>query len=101
MNPGRFATQIGSETLQNVCSPPSHVLHPQGKKNTAHCTTRQTLEENQLLIEATVESQNQGKLDDCAQYLQLLHQNLLFLAAVGDCLPPPPEPVRAPPPSHL
>ena len=48
-----------------------------------------------------MESQNQGKLDDCAQYLQLLHQNLLFLAAVGDCLPPPPEPVRPPPPPHL
>ena len=51
--------------------------------------TTQTLEENQLFIQATVENQNQGKLDDCVQYLQLLHQNLLFLAAVGDCLPPP------------
>ena len=52
----------------------------------------QTLEENQLFIQATVENQNQGKLDDCVQYLQLLHQNLLFLAAVGDCLPPPAPP---------
>lgn len=42
-----------------------------------------------------MENQNQGKLDDCVQYLQLLHQNLLFLAAVGDCLAPPAPP--APP----
>ena len=50
----------------------------------------QTLEENQLFIEATSECQNQRKLGDCLKYLQRLHQNLLFLAAVGDCLPPPP-----------
>ena len=50
------------------------------------------MDENQLFIQATFENQNQGKLDDCVQYIQLLHQNLLFLAAVGDCLPAPPQP---------
>lgn len=81
-----------------VTVPPSPMVHPSIVSHVfslfffssyLFTHTPQTLEENQLFIQATVENQNQGKLDDCVQYLQLLHQNLLFLAAVGDCLPPP------------
>jgi hypothetical protein len=50
-----------------------------------------------LLIAAIADNQNAGRFEACSRYLQLLHQNLMYLAAVADSQPPtdpPPTPSR-------
>jgi hypothetical protein len=46
------------------------------------------LDENQMLLEAIVQQQNHGKLQNTLQYQLKLQQNLLFLATLADANPP-------------
>ncbi|XP_010522889.1 PREDICTED: GRF1-interacting factor 3-like isoform X2 [Tarenaya hassleriana] len=55
------------------------------------------LDENKKLIMAILESQNLGKLAECAQYQAVLQKNLMYLAAIADAQPQqPPAPSVAP-----
>ena len=47
-------------------------------------TFAQILRENAILISAIVENQSVGKLAECVDYQQRLHQNLIFLATIAD-----------------
>jgi hypothetical protein len=49
------------------------------------------LDENKQLILAILENQNLGKLAECAQYQAQLQKNLLYLAAIADAQPQPPQ----------
>jgi len=51
----------------------------------------QYLDENKQLILAILENQNLGKLAECAQYQAQLQKNLLYLAAIADAQPQPPQ----------
>ncbi|CAA0835699.1 GRF1-interacting factor 3 [Striga hermonthica] len=46
------------------------------------------LDENKNLIMAILESQNMGKVTECAQYQATLQKNLMYLAAIADAQPP-------------
>ncbi|KAL6527006.1 hypothetical protein OROGR_016096 [Orobanche gracilis] len=46
------------------------------------------LDENKSLIMAIMESQNMGKVAECAQYQAVLQKNLMYLAAIADAQPP-------------
>lgn len=42
------------------------------------------LDENSHLIQTIQECQNKGKPQDCIQYQQILHRNLVYLASIAD-----------------
>lgn len=50
---------------------------------------QQYLDENKSLILKIVESQNNGKLNECAESQAKLQQNLMYLAAIADSQPQP------------
>ncbi|RDX65153.1 GRF1-interacting factor 1 [Mucuna pruriens] len=59
---------------------------------------QQYLDENKSLILKIVESQNSGKLNECAENQSRLQRNLMYLAAIADSQPqPPPMPGQYPP----
>ncbi|PHT31673.1 GRF1-interacting factor 1 [Capsicum baccatum] len=49
------------------------------------------LDENKSLILKIVESQNSGKLSECAESTAKLQRNLMYLAAIADSQPQPPS----------
>ncbi|XP_073314782.1 GRF-interacting factor 1-like [Primulina huaijiensis] len=49
---------------------------------------QQYLDENKSLILKIVESQNSGKLSECAENQARLQRNLMYLAAIADSQPP-------------
>ncbi|KAL3649762.1 hypothetical protein CASFOL_006165 [Castilleja foliolosa] len=51
---------------------------------------QQYLDENKSLILRIVESQNSGKLSECAENQARLQRNLMYLAAIADSQPQPP-----------
>ncbi|KAK4775118.1 hypothetical protein SAY86_010053 [Trapa natans] len=51
---------------------------------------QQYLDENKSLILKIVESQNSGKLSECAENQAKLQRNLMYLAAIADSQPQPP-----------
>ncbi|XP_027111217.2 GRF1-interacting factor 1-like isoform X1 [Coffea arabica] len=51
---------------------------------------QQFLDENKSLILKIVESQNSGKLSECAENQAKLQRNLMYLAAIADSQPQPP-----------
>ncbi|GAB4855376.1 hypothetical protein Ancab_023999 [Ancistrocladus abbreviatus] len=51
---------------------------------------QQYLDENKSLILKIVESQNSGKLNECAENQARLQRNLMYLAAIADSQPQPP-----------
>ncbi|KAM7269651.1 hypothetical protein ACFE04_025148 [Oxalis oulophora] len=51
---------------------------------------QQYLDENKSLILKIVESQNTGKMTDCAENQARLQRNLMYLAAIADSQPQPP-----------
>ncbi|KAK7376278.1 hypothetical protein VNO78_34741 [Psophocarpus tetragonolobus] len=58
---------------------------------------QQYLDENKSLILKIVESQNSGKLSECAENQSRLQRNLMYLAAIADSQPqPPPMPGQYP-----
>ncbi|KAM3360028.1 hypothetical protein BC332_30067 [Capsicum chinense] len=52
---------------------------------------QQFLDENKSLILKIVESQNSGKLSECAESQAKLQRNLMYLAAIADSQPQPPS----------
>ncbi|CAL5343096.1 unnamed protein product [Camellia sinensis] len=50
---------------------------------------QQYLDENKSLILKIVESQNSGKLNECAENQARLQKNLMYLAAIADSQPQP------------
>ncbi|KAL9225436.1 hypothetical protein vseg_001363 [Gypsophila vaccaria] len=72
---------FGMPTQQQQQQPP----------NTTVISTEQIqkyLDENKQLILAIMESQNLGKINECAQYQAQLQKNLMYLAAIADAQPP-------------
>ncbi|XP_061340491.1 GRF1-interacting factor 1 [Gastrolobium bilobum] len=51
---------------------------------------QQFLDENKSLILKIVESQNAGKMNECAENQARLQRNLMYLAAIADSQPQPP-----------
>ncbi|XP_050225858.1 GRF1-interacting factor 1 [Mercurialis annua] len=51
---------------------------------------QQYLDENKSLILKIVESQNSGKISECAENQARLQRNLMYLAAIADSQPQPP-----------
>ncbi|XP_062501028.1 calcium-responsive transactivator-like [Corticium candelabrum] len=49
------------------------------------------LDQNMQLIQAIVDYQNKGRAHECAQYQQLLHKNLVYLASLADSVSSKPE----------
>lgn len=47
-------------------------------------TIQKLLDENSHLIQCIVDNQSKGKIRECAQYQQVLHRNLVWLATVAD-----------------
>ncbi|KAL2345812.1 hypothetical protein Fmac_007097 [Flemingia macrophylla] len=62
---------------------------------------QQYLDENKSLILKIVESQNSGKLSDCAENQARLQRNLMYLAAIADSQPQPPTMTGQYPPSGI
>ncbi|KAL9320393.1 hypothetical protein ACSQ67_012232 [Phaseolus vulgaris] len=54
------------------------------------CGSSIYLDENKSLILKIVESQNSGKLSECAENQARLQRNLMYLAAIADSQPQPP-----------
>jgi protein SSXT len=49
------------------------------------------LDENIQLIQAVVDYQNKGRAQECEQYQQVLHRNLVYLASLADSTGSKPE----------
>ncbi|GMY20669.1 GRF1-interacting factor 1 isoform X1 [Fagus crenata] len=62
---------------------------------------QQYLDENKSLILKIVESQNSGKLSECAENQARLQRNLMYLAAIADSQPQPPTMHGQFPPSGI
>uniref|UniRef100_A0A7C9CVX8 SS18 N-terminal domain-containing protein n=1 Tax=Opuntia streptacantha TaxID=393608 RepID=A0A7C9CVX8_OPUST len=54
-----------------------------------YSTSNEYLDENKSLILKIVESQNSGKLNECAENQARLQRNLMYLAAIADSQPQP------------
>ncbi|GMH37146.1 hypothetical protein BSKO_05019 [Bryopsis sp. KO-2023] len=74
--------RTGQPAAQSAQKAPSPVLTTE--------TIQKLLEENHSLIRAILESNSQGKTQECQRYHQRLQQNLMYLAAVADSQPQPP-----------
>ncbi|KAK7277808.1 hypothetical protein RJT34_22825 [Clitoria ternatea] len=61
--------------------------YPNNNVTTDHI--QQYLDENKSLILKIVESQNSGKLSECAENQSRLQRNLMYLAAIADSQPQP------------
>ncbi|KAL3650593.1 hypothetical protein CASFOL_006996 [Castilleja foliolosa] len=59
------------------------------------------LDENKNLIMAILETQNLGKVSECAQYQAILQKNLMYLAAIADAQPPGSSASSQPPTSSV
>ncbi|XP_036101811.1 calcium-responsive transactivator isoform X2 [Molossus molossus] len=57
---------------------------PRGKGEVTQQTIQKMLDENHHLIQCILEHQSKGKAAECAQYQQLLHRNLVYLATIAD-----------------
>ncbi|XP_050275235.1 GRF1-interacting factor 1 isoform X1 [Quercus robur] len=62
---------------------------------------QQYLDENKSLILKIVESQNSGKMSECAENQARLQRNLMYLAAIADSQPQPPTMHGQFPPSGI
>ncbi|KAG8305182.1 transcription coactivator activity protein [Homalodisca vitripennis] len=64
------------------------------------------LDENSQLIQTIQEYQSKGKVQECMQYQQVLHRNLVYLASIADAnqniqaLLPPPQGMPGSHPQH-
>ncbi|OEL24280.1 hypothetical protein BAE44_0014704 [Dichanthelium oligosanthes] len=79
---------------QQMPMPPAPAAAAAAAPPAAGITTEQIqkyLDENKQLILAILENQNLGKLAECAQYQAQLQKNLLYLAAIADAQPQPPQ----------
>lgn len=65
---------------------PSSTMNNVSEAEAQRRLIQQYLDENQLLIAAIMENQNQGLLENCAKYQAKLQNNLLYLASLADFL---------------
>jgi hypothetical protein len=73
--------------------------YPNNTVTTEHI--QQYLDENKSLILKIVESQNSGKISECAENQARLQRNLMYLAAIADSQPQPPTMHSQFPPSGV
>ncbi|CAG9461144.1 unnamed protein product [Pedinophyceae sp. YPF-701] len=71
---------VGAQGVRGDAPAPDQLLPEQVTTE----VVQRYLEENELLIKAIVDHQNQGRLDECTQYQAKLQRNLLFLAGIAD-----------------
>ncbi|XP_032206042.1 calcium-responsive transactivator isoform X1 [Mustela erminea] len=57
---------------------------PRGKGEVTQQTIQKMLDENHHLIQCILDYQSKGKTAECAQYQQILHRNLVYLATIAD-----------------
>ncbi|XP_010666152.2 GRF1-interacting factor 2 isoform X1 [Beta vulgaris subsp. vulgaris] len=69
---------------------PQMFNHPPSQPTITTEQIQKYLDENKQLILAIMESQNSGKMNECAQYQAQLQKNLMYLAAIADAQPPAP-----------
>uniref|UniRef100_H2Y3B8 SS18 N-terminal domain-containing protein n=1 Tax=Ciona intestinalis TaxID=7719 RepID=H2Y3B8_CIOIN len=66
----------------------SSAFVPQAVRNPKSAVTQETiqkmLDENSRLIQCIVDEQQNGRMQDCSRYQQILHRNLVWLATVAD-----------------
>ncbi|XP_002129850.2 uncharacterized protein LOC100182754 [Ciona intestinalis] len=66
----------------------SSAFVPQSVRNPKSAVTQETiqkmLDENSRLIQCIVDEQQNGRMQDCSRYQQILHRNLVWLATVAD-----------------
>ncbi|KAM8831085.1 calcium-responsive transactivator-like isoform 3-T3 [Synchiropus picturatus] len=79
-------------------SVPLSPARPRSRADVTPQAIQKMLDENHQLIQCIMEQQSKGKTADCAQYQQLLHRNLVYLATMADSnqniqslLPAPPS----------
>ncbi|KAL6581589.1 hypothetical protein OROMI_007512 [Orobanche minor] len=72
--------QQGPQTMNSSPSTPLNLISTE--------QIQKYLDENKSLIMAIMESQNMGKVAECAQYQAVLQKNLMYLAAIADAQPP-------------
>ncbi|XP_053705867.1 calcium-responsive transactivator-like isoform X5 [Synchiropus splendidus] len=79
-------------------SVPLSPARPRSRADVTPQAIQKMLDENHQLIHCIMEQQSKGKTADCAQYQQLLHRNLVYLATMADSnqniqslLPAPPS----------
>ncbi|KAF7144246.1 hypothetical protein RHSIM_Rhsim05G0176000 [Rhododendron simsii] len=65
-------------------------LRSESGGNVFELRTMAYLDENKSLILKIVESQNSGKISECAENQARLQRNLMYLAAIADSQPQPP-----------
>ncbi|XP_041022328.1 GRF1-interacting factor 1-like [Juglans microcarpa x Juglans regia] len=73
--------------MQQHLMPMTAAYHP---SNVTTDHIQQYLDENKSLILKIVESQNSGKISECAENQARLQRNLMYLAAIADSQPQPP-----------
>ncbi|KAG2693976.1 hypothetical protein I3760_08G119900 [Carya illinoinensis] len=74
--------------MQQHLMPMTAAYHP---SNVTTDHIQQYLDENKSLILKIVESQNSGKISECAENQARLQRNLMYLAAIADSQPQPPN----------
>ncbi|MPC11618.1 Calcium-responsive transactivator [Portunus trituberculatus] len=57
---------------------------PRGRPPPNPAQIQKLLDENSQLIKTITEYQSQGKPQECFQYQQSLHRNLMYLASMAD-----------------
>ena len=55
-----------------------------GSKTPTTAQIQKLLDENGHLIQTIQDYQNKGKVQECMQYQQVLHRNLVYLASIAD-----------------
>ncbi|XP_076804121.1 uncharacterized protein LOC143448320 [Clavelina lepadiformis] len=84
-----YSTSVrGSRFLISAFKKMSVAFVPQNVRNPKTAVSSETiqklLDENCHLIQCIADYQSKGKMQECAQYQQVLHRNLVWLATVAD-----------------
>ncbi|KAI8519997.1 ss18, nBAF chromatin remodeling complex subunit [Branchiostoma belcheri] len=80
-----FSPWIGEKVLHSSTMSVAFVSHRQRPKEWPNqASIQKLLDENNQLIQCIVDYQNKGKAAECAQYQQILHRNLVYLATIAD-----------------
>lgn len=80
--------QQQQQSQQQQQPPPQMFNIPPSQPTITTEQIQKYLDENKQLILAIMESQNLGKINECAQYQAQLQKNLMYLAAIADAQPP-------------
>ncbi|KAM9785826.1 calcium-responsive transactivator-like [Neosynchiropus ocellatus] len=82
-------------------SVPLSPARPRSRADVTPQAIQKMLDENHHLIQCIMEQQSKGKTADCAQYQQLLHRNLVYLAMMADSNQNIQSLLPAPPSTHM